>query len=207
MKLIHTIPVFLGFFAATQLAPAQTASFYYGVGTATNSSSNQQIDTFSTGNPYTTPKMGGLFSDLGANFMFSKHFGVGGDLSWRDTSAAYAGLNYRPFFYNFDGIYEPLKTKRAEPEFRLGLGGVSVRYSYNQQFCDKFTGCSTSNEFLESSHHFQTHAAAAVRLYATDHVFIRPAFDFHYVDNFFQFGHNWVPEYSVGVGYTFGSRE
>jgi hypothetical protein len=29
----------------------------------------------------------------------------------------------------------------------------------------------------------------------------------HWVDNFSQFGSNWVPQYSMGIGYTFGSRE
>jgi hypothetical protein len=180
---------------------------YFGLGTATDSSSNQQIDTFGTGSPYTTPKMGGLFGDVGASFMFAKHYGVGADLDWRTTQAAYAGLNYRPYFYNFDAIVQPGKTKRFVPELRGGLGGVNIRYSYTSTNCDAFAGCSSSNQYLESAHHFQVHMEAAARYYVTSHVFLRPAVEAHWVNNFSQFGSNWVPQYSMGIGYSFGNGE
>ena len=38
----------------------------------------------------------------------------------------------------------------------------------------------------------------------TDHVYVQPKVDVHYVHNFFQFGTNWVPQYGVNVGYRFG---
>ena len=202
-----TIPAVIGLMAGMQLAHAQSISAYYSVGTATDSSSNTQIDTFGTGIPFTTPKMGGLTSDIGGLFMFSKHVGASADLSWRDTSAAYAGLNYRPFFYNFDAVYEPIKTKRFVPELRAGLGGVNLSYSYNSTYCDQFAGCSNSTQPVESSHHFQVDMQAAARIYMTNHIFLRPAVEAHYVNNFFQFGSNWVPSASVGIGYTFGSVE
>lgn len=201
MKIILTMV------AAAALAQAQSASVYYGLGTATDSSSNQQIDTFGTGSPYTTPKMAGLFSDIGGTFMFSKHVGLGADLDWRNTKAAYAGLNYRPMFYNFDAVYSPGKTKHFVPELRGGLGGVNVAYSYTSTACDAFTGCSTSNQYLESAHHFQVHMGVAARYYVTNHVFLRPAVEAHWVNNFSQFGSNWVPQLSMGVGYSFGSVE
>jgi hypothetical protein len=189
------------------LVQAQSISAYYSVGTATDSSSSQQIDTFGTGLPFTTPKLGGLTSDIGGLFMFSKHFGASADLSWRDSSAAYAGLNYRPFFYNFDAVYEPIKTRRVVPELRAGLGGVNLSYSYNSTACDPFMGCSSSTQPVESSHHFQVDMQAAARVYFTNHLFLRPAVEAHYVNNSFQFGSNWVPSASIGIGYTFGNPE
>jgi hypothetical protein len=48
------------------------------------------------------------------------------------------------------------------------------------------------------------HLAAAGRWYLTEQLFLRPALDVHYVHNFFEFGSNWVPQYSVGIGYSFG---
>jgi len=48
--------------------------------------------------------------------------------------------------------------------------------------------------------------SAAVRICATSHLFFRPAVDVHYVNNFFQFGSNRVPEYTFGVGYSFGGE-
>ncbi len=208
MKYIRTgIPVFLALIASMPLVDAQSISAYYSVGTSTDSSSNRQIDTFGTGSPFTSPKMGGLTSDIGGLFMFSKKFGASADLSWRDSSAAYAGLNYRPFFYSFDGVYEPIKTKRIVPEIRAGLGGVNLSYSYNSTLCDALVGCQNSNQPVESSHHFQVDMQAAARIYFTNHLFVRPAVEAHYVPNFFQFGSNWVPSASVGIGYTFGSVE
>lgn len=204
MKLIgQTLLLSCGIFIAAQISSAQSVNLYFGAGTATDSSSNASIDTFGTGNPFTTPKITGTFLDIGASALFTRHFGVGADVSWRASHGDYAGLLYRPVFYNFDGIWQPVSTKRFEPEIRAGLGGVHIGYSYSQTACDQFAGCSTSNESVETSSHFQLHLAAAARLYVTDHVFIRPAVDAHYVNNFFQFGSDWVPEYSVGIGYSF----
>ncbi|MFL6451479.1 MAG: hypothetical protein ACJ746_27945 [Bryobacteraceae bacterium] len=59
---------------------------------------------------------------------------------------------------------------------------------------------------MESSNHFQVHMAAGVRFYTTPHLFIRPQVDVRYVDNFFQFGSNWVPEYGASIGWRFGER-
>lgn len=205
MKLIgHTILISCGFFVATQMSFAQSVNAYFGVGTAMDSSSNTQIDTFGTGNPFTTPELTGTFLDVGGSVMFTKHYGAAADVNWRASQGNYAGLQYRPLFYNFDGVWTPISTKRFEPEVHLGLGGMRIGYSFNQTECDPFGGCNTSNQTVETSSHFQVHGALAVRIYLTDHVFVRPAVDAHYVNNFFQFGSNWVPEYSVGLGYSFG---
>lgn len=204
MKLIgQTFLISCGLFVAAQLSFAQSANVYFGVGTATDSSSNTQIDTFGTGNPFTTPKLNGAFLDLGTTVLFTKHVGVGADVNWRASHGNYAGLLYKPVFYNFDGVWEPVSTKRFEPEIHAGLGGMHIGYSFNQTQCDQFAGCSTFSQSVETSSHFQVHAAAALRIYLNDHVFVRPAVDVHYVNNFFQFGSDWVPEYSVGLGYSF----
>ena len=70
----------------------------------------------------------------------------------------------------------------------------------------QFAGCSSSNSFIESSNHFQTHFGVGLNIYATEHMFLRPQADIHWVNNFFQFGSGWVPEYSVSIGYRFGDR-
>jgi hypothetical protein len=194
-----------GLSGAMQIASAQSANVYFGLGTATASSSNQQIDPFGTGIPYTTPKMAGLFPDLGASLMVTQHVGLGADVSWRASKGAYTGFLYRPIFYTFDGIYQPVNKKHFAPELRAGIGGMSLRYSYSQQSCNPLTGCSTEDQSVASGNHFQFHYGAAVRFNVTDHIFLRPAFDGHYVQNLFQFGSNWVPQYSLGIGYSFGA--
>ena len=196
-----------GLLVSSSLVMAQQANAYFGVGTAHADSNGQAIDTFGTGTGLATPKLTGTFLDVGGSFLVTPHFGVGANLSWRASQGNYAGLNYRPFFYDFNGIWQPVKSKRFVPELQAGIGGVKVNFSENQTLCDQFAGCSTFNVGSESSSHFQTHFGVAARLYATPRIFVRPAVDVHWVNNFFQFGSNWVPEYSVGVGYSFGGEQ
>ena len=147
---------------------------------------------------------GGTFLNAGATAMANDHFGIGVDISWRATHAAYAGLRLMPLFYDIDGVWTPMKTKHFEPEIHAGIGGMKLDYTYSQTSCNQLSGCATATEGVTSSSHFQGHFSAAARFYLTDHVFIRPSVDTHLVSNLFQYGRDLVPEYSVGIGYSFG---
>jgi len=186
---------------------AQQGNFYIGLGTAQDSSNGQAIDTFGTGNFLGTPKLTGLFMDAGGEFLLTPHFGAGAEINWRAGQGNYAGLNYRPIFYDFNGIWQPVKAKRFVPEFQAGIGGVAVNFNENTTLCDQFAGCNTFNLGSERSDHFQVHFGVAARIYATPHIFFRPAVDAHWVNNFFQFGSNWVPEYTMSVGYSIGGEQ
>jgi outer membrane protein W len=179
---------------------------FFGVGTAQASSSNQLIDTFGDGNLYGTPKLTGTFGKVGADIMFTNHFGVGGEADFRFSQGPYAGLNYRASFYDAYGIWEPIRNKRVVPQIEAGIGAAKLSFYYPSSYCDQFAGCSSSNTYIEGSDHFQAHFGLGVDLYATEHVFLRPQVDVHYVNNFFQFGTDWVPQYSVSVGYRFGDH-
>jgi hypothetical protein len=205
---ITSLSIFAGLVAAAPFATAQIpqANVYFGLGTATADSNGQAIDPLGTGIFSSTPKLNGLFADAGGSLMLTQHFGAGAQISWRAGEGSYAGLNYRPLFYDFNAIWQPVKTSRIVPELQAGLGGARFRFSANTQACDQLVGCSTVSLGSESSNHFTTHLAAAVRLYATHRVFVRPAVDVHWVNNNFQFGSNWVPQYSIGVGYSFGGE-
>ncbi|MBV9760690.1 MAG: hypothetical protein JO340_09005 [Acidobacteriaceae bacterium] len=211
MKLLRTaLPLALAFCLVGVKARAQSGpDVYFGVGTMTDTSSGSPIDTFSTGNPFTSPKLGGTFGKAGADWMITPYLGIGGEADFRFSQGSYAGLTYRPTFYDFNAIFAPTahRFKRIVPELQAGLGGVNLRfYSPSTTYCDQFAGCSSSNYSLESSNHFQVHLAGDIRFYATRHLFIQPQVDAHYVNNFFQFGNNWVPEYSASVGWSFGER-
>jgi hypothetical protein len=209
MKLNNiTLALCFGVLAGAPLMMAQIpqGNVYIGLGTATDSSNGQALDVFGTGNSISTPKINGLFATVGGGFMLTNHFGAGAEINWRAGSGDYAGLNYRPVFYDFNGIWQPIKTKRFVPEVQAGIGGVHLGFSANQQECSLIIGCSTVSLGSESSNHFQTHFAVAARLYVTPHIFLRPAVDAHWVNNFFQFGSDWVPEYTMGLGYSFGGQ-
>ncbi len=194
---------------STSVAQGQSGvDAFFGLGTATDSSSGQLIDTFSTGVPFTSPRLGGTFGKAGADILLTPHFGVGAETDFRFSQGSFAGLTYRPTFYDFNAIWLPTayRFKRIVPELQAGVGGVNMKFYYPQSYCDAFAGCSTSNSFVESSNHLQVHLEAGIRFFVTPHLFIRPQVDAHYVNNFFQFGDNWVPEYGASVGWSFGEH-
>ncbi len=194
--------------AGTSLLSAQVnGDVSFGVGTATASASSQSIDTFGDGTFYNTPRLAGAFGKISGDLMLRGSLGVGAEYSFRFAQGAYAGLGYRPAFYDINAVYAPkLHNKRIQPEFQAGLGGMDLKFYENQSACDSFAGCSSSNTYVESSQHFQLHGLAAVRFYVTPHIFIRPEAEVHWVNNLFQFGNGWVPQYGASVGYTFGER-
>lgn len=205
-RIFCSIPLLFAVLFCARFAAAQGVDAFFGLGTAMDKSNGQAIDTFGDGAIYTAPRMGGLFANAGGNLMITPHYGFGGEVSFRTSQGGYAGLKYRPIFYDFNGIYHPMGSKRLVPELQAGLGAVNLRFYQNQQACDVFAGCSSSNLFVESSNHFQLHFAAGLKYYVRGQFFVEPKFDLHWVNNFFQFGSNLVPEYSVNLGYTFGAQ-
>lgn len=198
MRFIRISALLLSVLSASAIR-AQQVDGFIGLGTNRDSSNGQSINTFGDGTLYNTPTLGGLYTEYGANVFFSKQLGIGWTLSWR-AAHDYAGLQYRPSFNTFDAIYQPtrLRTKRSVPELRAGIGVASIHVDApDDPSCSHVTGC-------PSSHHFLGHVGVATRLYLTHHVFLRPAVDVQYVKNFFQFGSNWVPRYSMCIGYSFG---
>ncbi len=196
------LPVFCVSFASAQ----SQVDFGIGFGSNHAKSSDASIDTFGDGTLYRTSSLGGFFLGFGANVMLYPKFGVGGEVQMQPNKPEYAGLQGRTTFYDFNGIYSPISTPRASLQLLGGIGAANMRFYYNSQYCSSFTGCSSQNQFLDSSNHFALHTGAAVQVYLTDHVFIRPQFDLRYVHNFFQYGSNWVPGGSVWLGYSLGDR-
>jgi len=180
---------------------------HFGGGMAWAKSSGQQIDTFNNGTPYTTPSMQNSFLGGGGEVMFTPQFGAGAEFNWQIAKSDYAGLQVRPLFYDFNGVWHPNPhNKRYVFEARAGLGGTSLHFSNSSSTCDPFTGCSSFTNYAASSNHFQLHMGVAANIYLTSKVFFRPELDAHWVNNFFQYGSNWVPRASLAIGYTFGER-
>jgi hypothetical protein len=203
------LPIAFALCVTSGLANAQSGfDVFFGAGTAMDSSSHQAIDTFGTGNPYTTPAMGGAFGKAGADFFFKPQFGVSAETDFRFSQGAYTGLTYRPTFYDFNGVWRPMlgRFHHIEPIIQAGVGGMNLKFYESSNSCDALAGCSSSSTYLEGANHFQVHMSAGLRLYANHHLFIQPQVDAHYVDNLFQFGSNWVPEYGASVGWSFGER-
>jgi opacity protein-like surface antigen len=188
------------------LAHAQSSlDVHVGVSGVHDKSTGQSFDTFGDGNFYNTSALNGVFMNFGAGVMATKRFGFGGEFSFKPGKTDFAGLQYRPFFYDFNGIVHPItSSKRVVPEIQAGLGGMNLKFYYNQQQCT-VVGCTSQSSFVQSANHFQLHAGVGVSFFVTNNVYVRPQFDIHYVRNLTdQFNSNWVPQYGVMVGYRFG---
>ena len=178
---------------------------HLGVSRATDKSNGLSVNTFGDNNFYNTPDLNGVFMDFGAGVMATKHFGFGGEFSFKPGKSDYAGLQYRPIFYDFNAIVHPVtSSKRVVPEIQAGLGGVNLKFYYTDSGCNAFAGCFSQSTYLQSSNHFQLHGGVGVSFFVTPNVYVRPQVDLHWVHNFSQFNSDWVPQYGVMVGYRFG---
>jgi hypothetical protein len=210
-------------------AQAQGFSVYFGLGSATDSAGTtiNGIDSFTgalvtcppgnlfddlTGNCEPGPRIGGVFGVFGADFMFSPHLGVNGEYAFRFAQADYlplGGLTFRPGFYDFNAVYQPISGSgsRIVPVVEGGIGGARIALYQTQTI--SVTGISSTFSYPAglNANHFQLHGALGVKLYVKGNIFVKPQFDIHYVTHLTdQFGRNWVPQYTVAVGYTFGER-
>ncbi len=166
-----------------------------------------------------TPDLGGVFMGVGANLMLWKHFGVGGEVSFQPAKQDYLVLQQqavgqqgytiqtRTTFYDFNGIFQPISSKRASLQLQGGIGGANVKfYSAVSSSGSVLGNAGNYTQFFGSSNHFQLHAGLGVQLYPTEHIFIRPEFDLHYVTSFSQYGRDAAPGFMIWLGYSFGDR-
>lgn len=205
----------------TPFASAQSAfDVNVGFGSTHIGSNGSGIGNASSTNPFgvctpstgdatcqTTPGLGGFFLGLGGDVMLNKHFGVGAQVNLQPAKSDYGPLQYRQTFYDFNGIYAPVNEKRVQLQLQGGIGGARTGFSYDQNSCVGTAVCSNTSQPVGNSNHFQVHAGVGVQFMLTQHLFIRPQFDLHYVPNLTQqFGSNAVPMGTLWVGYNFGER-
>jgi hypothetical protein len=176
----------------------------------------------------TNPSLGGFFLGFGGDVMLWKRFGIGATATVQPSRSNYGTptpalvallgaaaadenqLVYRQAFYDVNGIFRPVSTKRLTAQLEGGIGGAHTGFGVNETQCAGTVACASGVEPFASSNHFDIHVGASVSLYVTEHLFIRPEFDLHYapglggVNN--EFNSNLVPMGMVWVGYTFGDR-
>jgi hypothetical protein len=208
-------------FLGTSLINAQTSfDVNLGFGSAHDSANSGGIDNASSLNAFGTctpnsgdancqslPALNGFFLGFGGDLMLYKHFGVGFEANLQPARQTYGPLQSRQSFYDVNGIYAPINTKRASLQLQGGVGGARTSFSFSESGCVGTAVCTTSNEPVGNATHFQVHAGVGVQIFLSSHIFIKPEFDFHYVPGLTnQFGSNAVPEGMVWVGYSFGER-
>jgi opacity protein-like surface antigen len=219
-RIFSYLPLFL-LLVCAQFASAQGAfDAYVGLGTAQAKSNGSGIDGLQSPNAFgscninsgdqfcqKSGALDGVLITFGGDVMVQKHFGFGANVSLQPVKRDYGPMQYRQSFYDFNGIYAPLATKRVSLRLEGGAGGASTSFSFSQNSCVGTAVCSNSAQSIGSSNHFQVHAGIGLQFSITDHIFIRPQFDYHYVPNLTQqFGSNSVPQATIFLGYNFGEK-
>ena len=188
-------------------------------GVVQDSSNGLGIENASSGNAFSSctpsaadptcqpnPSLGRFFMGFSGDAMLSKHFGIGGELDFEPTKGNYGPLQYRQEFYDFNGIFAPINTKRFTLRLEGGIGGAHTGFSIFQNQCVGMAVCSGYASPVGGANHFQEHAGVGIQIPITAHIFIRPQFEFRHVDGFTQqFGKDNLYEGVIYVGYNFGS--
>jgi hypothetical protein len=217
-------------FCCVQLASAQSAfDLNIGFGGIHDKASSNQVDqslapcTVNDLYPpcVSTPALSGFMLGFGGDLMLWKKFGVGADVAFQpakenyvnlNSSAALSGLNTlslqtRVTMYDFDGILQPVNTKKVGVKIRGGIGGANVKFYQSGSSTGTVLGNQNYTQYFASANHFAVNLGVGVQIYLTDHIFVRPEFDYHYVPNMTQqFGSNNVIQGMAWIGYSFGDR-
>lgn len=173
-------------------------------------SSAQSLDAFLGFNTLVTgtsdnglPKLGGgFYPTIGGNLTFLPHgIGVGAQVAWRASQADYFGSGVRPIYYTFNLTWNPIASgARVRPDLAVGFGAQSLRFYEGTYTCTFLGGCTD----YSSSNHIALHLGVGVKLYATDHIFVRPAVDYYNIHNNAEFGVPSAWQVGIGIGYTLG---
>jgi len=219
--------LFLALFCV-QFAAAQSAfDLNIGFGAIHDSASSTQVDQDLNACPnsaeappcVSTPSLSGFMMGFGGDVMLKPKFGFGIEAAFQpgketyvnlNASAASQGLNTlavqsRMTLYDFNGIYQPFSSKKAALKLQGGIGGANLKF-YEAASASSALGGSNQSQYLQSANHLNVHGGVSVDIFVTDHVYIRPQFDIHYVPNLTQFGSNLVMTGMVWVGYSWGDR-
>lgn len=193
-------------FLFTAFAEAQPRlDFYFGMGTARDESSLAYYDLLGTGIYSLSPPLDGTFGTFGGAIMLRPSLGFGAEVKLRFRQGDYGGAGYRPVFYDFNGIWTPRLGKYLMPEFQGGLGALHMRfYDPTSLYYDYYSGRFTT--YIGSFNHLQLHAGAGLRIYIKPQIFLRPQVDYHWVRNNPWFKENWIPAYTLSIGYSLGER-
>ena len=182
-------------------APAQSVDAFFGFNTLVTKTGTVLDPT--SGTPFGIKMGGGLYFNAGGDLIFLPHgLGIGAQVTWRAKANNYAGTYARPILYDFNLVWEPVPTGREiRPDFAIGIGADSLRAYQGFYQCGTFTGCTD----YVSSNHFVLHASAGVKIYATEHIFLRPAVDYYHIRHNTEFG--GIPtawQLGISIGYTLG---
>ncbi len=229
-RISRYLPLLLALFCCMQYASAQSGfDINIGFGGIHDKANSTQIDQAllpcsGASDPYgpcvSTPALSGFMMGIGGDLMLWKKFGVGAEVAFQPAKQDYVNLNAsagsqgltglllqsRVTLYDFDGIYEPVNAKKVALKLKGGIGGANIKFYETGSSTNGVIGNQNFSQYYASANHFNVHGGIGVQIYLTDHIFVRPEFDIHYVPNLTQFGSNVILEGMAWIGYSWGDR-
>ena len=149
---------------------------------------------------------GGTFVSVGGNYIRFKHrLGFNVETAWRDKLAHYPDTNetYRPFFTDFNGLFQPKLKKKVGLDLFAGVGIATNRFTLPD-----VTSCSIPTSgctFYTSSNHFLEDLGGGIRYYVwhrLPNISVRPEVHYYHIQNNKEFSTPNVFRVGVSIGYT-----
>jgi hypothetical protein len=167
-----------------------------------------------------TPALSAFMMGADINLILWKHFGAGFQLNVQPAKQNYAvlqgaitsagqpeiDLQSRVSFYDIDAVYQPVTKKKYAIQLKGGIAIANLKFYENVSGGNAVIGSFNQSQYAGSSNHFGGHFGGGVQIFVTDHIFIRPEYDGHYIRNLSQFGSNLVNGGMVWIGYSWGDR-
>ncbi|MGA2357251.1 MAG: hypothetical protein ABSG02_22370 [Terriglobales bacterium] len=155
---------------------------------------------------YPVSLSGGLYPGLSGDVIFWRNLGIGAEIYWRASQGVNyggnLGVNYRPFFYDFNAVYSPKLAKRTYLELVGGIGGLDTRF-YE---CPDFDCSLGYSQGVNSFAHFDVDFGGGIKFYAKRGIFVRPEARYYYIRNDTNFSTNHAARVGISIGYTFGAH-
>lgn len=184
-----------GFLALALPASAQSVDAFFGFNALTSPKNVFENDTL--GNGYMG---GGLYPSIGATLWLVHGLGVNGEVAWRGGTTYYYGVPIRLIFYDFNLAWNPISISRSiKPDLYVGLGADSLRAYEGEYICTTFS-CSD----YVSSTHGDLHLGADVKVYVTEHLFVRPEIHWYDIRHDYEYNVPYAWRLGVSIGYTLG---
>jgi outer membrane protein W len=167
-----------------------------------------------------TSSLSGFTLGIGGDLMLKKKFGFGAEVAFEPGKQTYIpnlsaiaaendltsfAIQSRMTLYDFNGIFQPISTKKFQVKLQAGIGGANLKF-YENTASTSVLGNQNESQYAQSANHLNVHGGVGVDIFVTDHIYIRPEFDVHYVPNLTQYSSNVILEGIVWVGYSWGDR-
>jgi len=183
----------------SMVTAAQQFDAAFGIGTVASTSA-ASVSTSS--NYFPQDVGGGVFPGFSGDLLLKHRYGVEGEIFWRAGQNSYVGSQpFRPIFWDFNGIWAPQVQKHPGIELLAGIGEESVR------FYQPFITCGFTCTNYTSIGHLMGDLGGGVRLYVTDHVFVRPEARLYLIHNNVEFSSGHATRLGVSIGYSFGGSQ